>query len=75
MRDTFFSSTRCGRCGADLKGGFTMSWFVEIAICSQCSDKERIIKNYFRSRGEWDHEGCGYIPSVPIEITTKEAKR
>lgn len=68
MKDSFFTQTHCGRCGATLKRGRTMSWFLDQTICMKCSTDESIIKTKLRQNGENpnDYEGCGYIPSFDL---------
>ena len=45
MRDTFFSKTRCDRCGAPLTVRI-MSMFNEDVICMECKKKERKRPDY-----------------------------
>ena len=46
MRDTFFSKTRCDRCGAPLNGGFSMSRFNTDTLCMKCIEEERQHPDY-----------------------------
>jgi hypothetical protein len=52
--DRFFTQPNCDRCGGDLRGGRTMSWFTQETICMGCSDKERDIKRQLREAGQRD---------------------
>ena len=45
MRDSFFSKTRCDRCGAPLTVRI-MSMFNEDVICMECKEKERQRPDY-----------------------------
>ena len=60
-RDTFFTKTKCDRCG-ELLVSRTMSWFTDETICMDCSDKEFQIRKDLPDCGS-KYEGCGYIPS------------
>jgi len=64
--DGFFSKSICDRCGNELKGGRTMSWFTTECICMGCADKEQAIKNKLTMMGynTSDYEGCGHVPRV-----------
>ena len=66
MRDTFFESRCCDRCGSEsAKRISTMSWFTEEKICMECSAKESEIKKALRAKGDKGAmEGCGYVPKV-----------
>lgn len=44
--DKFLSQKHCDRCGNDLKCGRTMSMFSPECICLECSDKEKLDKDY-----------------------------
>ena len=67
MTDEFFAKTKCDRCGGELTVR-TMSWFTTEAICMDCSDTEKVIKEKLREMGiKGAMEGCGYIPK-PEEI-------
>jgi hypothetical protein len=44
--DGFFNKQRCDRCGASLKGGFTMSRFSTDALCMKCAEEERQHPDY-----------------------------
>ena len=44
--DEFFSQKNCDRCGCDLKHGRIMSKFNEDCICMDCSEKEKLDKDY-----------------------------
>jgi len=59
--DDFFNSTYCKRCGFNLAGGRTMSWFSTDVICLQCSNEEDTIKRNMIKRGVNPdrYEGCG----------------
>jgi recombinational DNA repair protein (RecF pathway) len=60
----FLSKTHCDRCGTKL-GAFTLSWFTEEVICSDCMDKEGGLRAVLRDKGfSKAMEGCGYIPNV-----------
>lgn len=48
--DKFFIKKHCDRCGKDLKNGRIMSMFNEDCICIECSDKEKIDKDYELAR-------------------------
>ena len=54
MGDTFFSKTRCDRCGAPLTVRI-MSMFNEDVICMECKEKERQRSDY-RDAVEADNE-------------------
>jgi hypothetical protein len=64
MTDKFFTQRNCDRCGKDLSGGRTMSWFTEECICMECKEKERELKKQLNKKGVDTRslEGCGYIP-------------
>ncbi len=68
MERNFFEQKHCDRCGADLGGCRTMSWFTTETICMDCCVKEDAIKKALRARGDVSAmEGCGYVPEmVPI---------
>lgn len=61
--DPFFTKKTCDRCGCPLHTR-TMSWFTEEAICMDCSNKEKAIREALRAKGQDDrqYEGCGYVP-------------
>ena len=61
--DTFFSQTTCDRCGKNLNGTRTCSWFTTETICMDCSDRESEIKAKLREKGKSDMEGCGFVPN------------
>ena len=65
--DTFFNQTTCDRCHKDLNRVRIMSWFTAETICTDCSDKESVIKAKLREKGLADGEGCGYIPEPDKE--------
>jgi hypothetical protein len=44
--DEWFKKRFCDRCGADLKGGFSMSRFNTDALCSDCIDIEKNHPDY-----------------------------
>ena len=46
MQDSFFTKTRCDRCGGSLDGGRIMSMFNEQVICMACKEKERQRPDY-----------------------------
>ena len=62
IEDRLFDATNCERCGTELKGGRTMSWFTEETLCMVCSGKEKAIKQQL-PKGV-SYEGCGYVPEV-----------
>jgi hypothetical protein len=64
VRDHFFKTDRCDRCGASPLPCRTMSWFTEEAICPTCSEKEQKIKRNLREMG-YDNamEGYGRVPN------------
>lgn len=71
MRDSFFNTNSCGRCGETPLTMRQMSWFTESALCMACIDKEEIIKQALRDKGVQDAlEGCGYIPD-PAQVNPK----
>ena len=53
--DRFFTQKRCDRCGGDLKNGRTMSAFSTDCICIDCSDIEKLDKDY-KKAVETEHE-------------------
>ncbi len=53
--DSFFTQTTCDRCNKDLKCGRTMSMFNTDCICIECSDKEKLDKDY-KKAVEADHK-------------------
>ena len=68
MRDTFFSKTRCDRCGGSLDGGRIMSMFNEQVICMACKGKEQQRPDYHEAveadnaairRGDRNFPGIG----------------
>jgi hypothetical protein len=59
--DTFFTQTKCDRCGKDLYIR-TMSWFTNETICMDCSRIEDSIKAKLNDARQY--EGCGYIPKI-----------
>ena len=62
--DTFFTQTKCDRCGNPLPSRI-MSWFTNETICIKCSKKEAEIKQKLKAQGDnKDYEGCGYIPKI-----------
>lgn len=44
--DRFLSQKHCDRCSKDLRGGRIMSMFSTECICLECSDKEKLDKDY-----------------------------
>ena len=44
--DTFFSQTKCDRCGKELTDGRTMSMFNTECICLECKRKEKQMDEY-----------------------------
>lgn len=65
VHDTFFSQTHCDRCGAELKGRM-QSWFTKETICiDKCVKEETELRAKLpKIEGNFDYEGCGYIPTV-----------
>ena len=53
--DSLFTQTSCDRCNKDLKGGRIMSMFNTDCICIDCSDKEKLDKDY-KKAVEADHK-------------------
>lgn len=69
--NTFFTQSKCDRCGEDLKVR-TTSWFTEETIGSDCMAKEKELKSSLRDLGFKEaFEGCGYVPN-PIEEAQKQ---
>ena len=62
MQDKFFITTHCDRCGSQLKGVRTMSWFTDETICRECHEKELVIRRSLKA--DTKYEGCGYIPKI-----------
>lgn len=69
MRDTFFSKTKCDRCGGSLEGGRIQSMFNEDCLCMKCKDEERKHPDYKTAveadnaeirRGNFNFKGIGY---------------
>ena len=66
--DTFFSQTKCDRCGKELTDGRTMSMFNTECICLGCKRKEKQMDEYTAAcdaenaavrRGEKNFSGVG----------------
>lgn len=66
--DTFFSQTKCDRCGKELTDGRTMSMFNTECICLECTRKEKQMDEYTAAcdaenaavrRGEKNFSGVG----------------
>ena len=55
MSDTFFTKTRCDRCGGSLEGGRIMSMYNTQVICMECKAKEQRRPDY-REAVEADNE-------------------
>ena len=51
-KDTFFSKTKCDRCGASLKGGRIMSMYNEDCICMKCKALEMQRPDYIKAVSE-----------------------
>lgn len=67
MKDTFFSTENCDRCGGSLKGQFRkMSWFTKDCLCQNCSKEEMRIKKVLEDKGVDTRslEGCGQCPKL-----------
>ena len=65
--ETFFNQKHCDRCGNDLPVRI-MSFFTDETICTECRDKEKIIRNKIERKegpgADRKYEGYGRIPSM-----------
>lgn len=66
--DTFFTQTKCDRCGSSLLDGRTTSMFNTDTICMACAKAERAREDYKTAvnadnaairAGDWNFKGIG----------------